>query len=102
MRRARLLIPILALLAAGCGPSTEGKFGRELYEISCAGCHGASGEGDIGPAVGTSDSNAALALSDDQIAGSIEVGPGKMPGFGQLTAEQVDSLVEYLRSLQGR
>lgn len=88
-------------MAAGCGRSTEGKFGPELYGISCAGCHGGRGEGAVlGPAIGTPDSNAATGLRDDQIFGAIRVGPGSMPGNPYLTDAQIRSLVDYLRQLQ--
>ena len=91
----------LCLLLVACGRSTEGRFGAELYEISCAGCHGDKGEGAVlGPAVGTPGSNSALELNDDQIFGAIRVGPGTMPGNPYLTAEQIASLVHYLRELQ--
>jgi hypothetical protein len=43
-------------------------------------------------------SNTHLNLTDEQIAGVITVGPGNMPGFSRFTAEQVDSLVVYVRS----
>lgn len=92
---------MLALLLAGCGRTTQGKFGVELYDISCAECHGGRGEGGrLGPPVGTPDSNAALDLSDDQIFGAIQVGPGSMPGNPFLTDAQITSLIELLREFQ--
>ncbi len=91
---------MLTLLLAGCGRTTRDKFGVDLYEISCARCHGARGEGGVGPAVGTPDSNAALDLDDGQIFGAIRVGPGSMPGNPSLTEAQISSLVAYLRELQ--
>lgn len=101
MRPLLLLLLVLVFLSAGCGRSTEGKFGPELYEISCAGCHGDRGEGAVlGPAIGTPDSNSAVDLTDEQIFGAIRVGPGSMPGNPNLTDEQIRSLVDYLRRLQ--
>lgn len=45
-------------------------------------------------------SNAA-SLTDAQIAGVISVGPGAMPSFARnLTDEQVESLIDYLREQQ--
>lgn len=84
-----------ATLLAGCGGSTEGKFGQELYEQSCAGCHATDGSGGTGKPLGA-DSEV-VDLTDDQIAGVIRVGPGSMPSFDRLTDEQVDSLVAYIR-----
>ena len=90
----------MAVVAASCGgPPPEG-FGQELYEQVCAVCHGSNGEGGGGrPAIGAGSNS--VELSDDQIRGVIRVGPGAMPAFGRLTDEQVNSLVEYLRELQG-
>ena len=90
----------LALLAASCGESTEGKFGADLFGAGCARCHGGNGEGGRGPAIGTPDSNAAVVLTDDQIRGVIRVGPGRMEAWPNLSDEQVDSLVEHLRTIQ--
>ena len=86
-------------LTACSGPGAD-TFGQELYEQSCAVCHGANGEGSAGrPALGAGSN--AVELSDDQLRGAINVGPGAMPSFeGKLSAAQVDSLVQYLRELQ--
>jgi mono/diheme cytochrome c family protein len=95
------VLVVCALAVSGCGRTTEGKTGSELYEISCAGCHGSVGEGNLlGPAIGTPDSRSALVLNDQQIFGAIRVGPGSMPGNPLLTDAQIDSLVELLRALQ--
>lgn len=91
----------IALIATACGESTEGKFDADLYRAACARCHGDEGQGGRGPAIGTADSNTALVLTDDQIRGVIRVGPGRMPAWPQLSDDQVDSLVDHLRLLQG-
>jgi mono/diheme cytochrome c family protein len=97
--RAVVVVALVALLSAGCSTSQEDLYGRELYEHSCAVCHGVDGSGGIGFDIGPG-SNAALNLTDAQIAGVIEVGPGNMPAFSRLTPEQVRSLVQYVRTLE--
>lgn len=87
-----------ALVLGACGGSTRGLVGEELYEQSCASCHGSAGEGASGPALGPGSNSESL--TDEQIAGSITVGPGAMPGFSRLSDAQVDSLVAYVRVLQ--
>jgi mono/diheme cytochrome c family protein len=100
-RRPLGVFVLLCALAAACGNATEGKFGEELYRTACAGCHANDGGGGRGPAIGTPDANAATVLTDEQIRGVIRVGPGAMPAWSRLTDAQVDSLVVYLRQLQG-
>lgn len=90
---------LVLVLLSGCGTGpTENLMSEELYIQSCATCHGLEGEGGIGVEIATG-SNTDLNLSDEQIGGVITVGPGNMPGFSRLTPEQVDSLVQYVRSL---
>ncbi len=86
------------MLLTGCGGSTEGKFGQELYEQTCSGCHAADGSGGTGKPLGPG--SGAVDLTDDQIASVIRVGPGSMPSYDRLTDEQVESLVDYIRELQ--
>jgi len=97
--RVLVVVALIALLTAGCATSEQNLYGRDLFDRSCAVCHGVDGSGGIGLDIGPG-SNAALNLTDEQIAGVITVGPGNMPGFSRLTPEQVRSLVEYVRSLE--
>ena len=77
--------------------------GTELYDLNCASCHGAEGEGGIGPAL---NSQEFLTEADDgQIFALISVGiPGSaMSAYsldfgGPLTAEEIDGLTTYIRS----
>jgi mono/diheme cytochrome c family protein len=98
MRRWFVGLAIAVTLASGCAAADENLFGKELYDRSCATCHGVDGSGGIGNAIGAG-SNTDLNLTDEQIAGVITVGPGNMPGFSRLRPEQVESLVDYVRSL---
>lgn len=93
-----VVVGVLAVFAGGCVSGSEGKFGEELYQHSCATCHGEDLGGGIGPALGPGSN--AIDLTDEQLAGAIRVGPGSMPGYGHLTDDQVDSLVQYLRQRQ--
>lgn len=96
----RVMFSLLAaaMVTTACG-SSEGLFGKELYEQSCQSCHQSDGSGGTGPAIGIGSNSAEL--TDEQIAGVIRIGPGVMPSFGRLTDAQVASLVEHVRSLQG-
>lgn len=94
------LIVVLASVLTSCSGDTTGLMGRELFEKTCAVCHGAAAQGSATRPALNAGSNAST-LSDEQIRGVIAVGPGVMPSFSRLTQDQVTSLVTYLRELQG-
>lgn len=79
--------------------------GEELFEGSCASCHGVAGTGAIAPAVGAKEF---LESADDtQIAQLVSVGiPGsEMVGYsndfgGPMTAQEINAITVYLRSLE--
>ena len=82
---------------------TSGVVGRNTYNSSCAACHGLDGHGSD-KAVNIGAASDAQHFSDAQLSGIIANGvPGTgMPAFRNLTATQVQAVVHYLRSLQGR
>lgn len=71
-----------------------GHSGAAVYAQSCARCHGAlrEGKGDS-PAL---DDVRMATVGDQRLRLTIANGKGRMPGFGGLTAAQVDALVSYL------
>lgn len=92
-------LAISALLLTSCSGSTDNLFGEDLFSQTCAVCHGANGQGAAGrPALGPGSD--AVNLSDEQIRGVIQVGPGAMPAFDRLSTSQIDSLVDWIRHLQ--
>jgi cytochrome c6 len=75
-----------------------------LYKTKCAACHGPDGKGET--AIGKTNKIRDLASadvqkqSDDELAGVITTGKGKMPGYGKsLKPEQIKGLVAYIRGL---
>jgi mono/diheme cytochrome c family protein len=79
--------------------------GAEVFKAKCAVCHGASGAGDtsMGKAMNLRDLGSAdvQKQSDADLTGIITNGKGKMPKYeGKLTKEQIDSLVQYVRTLK--
>lgn len=80
--------------------SARAKLGEQLFTgMNCDGCHGGGGTGAVGPSL--SDGRWRYGGSDGEVFQSITYGrPKGMPAFGGLLgAEQVWSLVTYLRSL---
>jgi len=70
--------------------------GAELYDITCAACHGARGEGLFGVALTNSG------LPDNKVRTQILNGRVRsgMPAFkGKFTAQQLDALVKYVAGL---
>jgi putative heme-binding domain-containing protein len=84
-------------------PSNSGSLGRNTYNVSCAACHGLDGHGSD-KAVNIGAGADAQHFSDAQLSGIIANGvPGTgMPAFRNLSPKQVQAVVLYLRSLQGR
>jgi len=77
--------------------------GKNSFNSSCAACHGLDGRGgDKAPNIATSVR--IQHLSDAELSGIISNGvPGTgMPAFHSLTQKEIDGLVGYLRSLQGK
>ena len=77
--------------------------GQSTFNSSCSGCHGLDGRGSD-KAVDISGSAKVRHLSDGQLASIISNGiPGTgMPGFHTLSARQIQAVVSYVRSLQGK
>jgi len=79
--------------------------GQQLYSVNCIACHGASGEGGIGPALNSKQFLGSV--TDDQMESLIATGvPGsQMSAYAQdfngpLTSEQITALATFLRSLE--
>ncbi len=82
-----------------------GAVGAEIYQSTCLSCHGQSGNGSIGPAIGSEEFLSAT--SDQQIVDLVAAGvPGsQMAAYsaefgGTLTRPQIDAVVAYLRNLE--
>lgn len=87
----------------------ETNFGQRLFESNCAGCHGKTGEGLEGPAIG--NKSFLNAATDTYLFETISRGRRGtiMQGFNTssvvrraLTKEEIESIVVYLRSLESR
>ena len=112
LKRIVIGAEVLALLAIGIfvimlfanepggGGKAAGGPGAELYSSRCAGCHGATGGGGIGPKL----SDGAVVEAYPDIADEIEVvaeGKGQMPSFEArgLSPREIEQVVEYTRTL---
>lgn len=94
-----VLVVLVSLPAHALPDEASAKF----YKQKCASCHGPDGKGET-PAgkamkVRSFADPAVVAASDDELAGVIINGKGKMPKYPSLKPEEVKALVEYCRSL---
>lgn len=77
--------------------------GKSNYASLCAGCHGLDGKGsERAPNIATIPR--VQGFSDAQLANTVSDGiPGTgMPGFHTLGSAQIQALVSYVRTLQGK
>ncbi len=120
------LIAIASLVLAGCtsaggGGATAQPTGKQLYDLSCASCHGVTGQGNTFsrkgqtikvPALSWSDLSQAYATVpsrgsvEKQVSEAISKGLDEkgealnpmMPRWASLSKAQVDSLVNYVKT----
>jgi mono/diheme cytochrome c family protein len=107
-KRVVNVIEVLVLLAAVAflialftndGGGETATTGAALFAANCARCHGSDGGGGIGPQL--SDGKVLAAFPDvaDEIT-LVTRGMDGMPAFGgQLSAAQIDQVVDYTRTL---
>lgn len=110
LRKAALTASLLAALAAvPAAPAVAASdSGQSLYTQNCAMCHGADGKGGVPGAPDFTKAGGVLAQSDDVLTGRVLNGyssPGaamSMPPFkGQLSADQVHEILEYMHKTFG-
>jgi cytochrome c6 len=94
----------LAVAVMLCAPAKADEKSAALYKQKCAACHGADGKGET--AAGKAMKVRSFAdpdiakMSDDELAGAIEKGKGKMPAYGKsLKPDEIKAMVAYVRTL---
>jgi quinoprotein glucose dehydrogenase len=70
--------------------------GRGIYQSQCSVCHGEKMAGS--PPQFPALTGVANRMTKTEIAGRITGGKGRMPGFNNLTQEQIGAVVEYVTS----
>lgn len=99
-----LLLVVAGLgLATGCGgggSTAAPTSGAAIYRANCATCHGAAGQGFVGPALA-----GVVTTKYPDVADQIAVvtnGRGAMPAWGaRLSAAQIRAVVDYTRTKLG-
>jgi len=97
---------ISVCLAAGAYAAGNATDGKAVYERTCKGCHGATGEANPSlakimkveiPNLGSTD---VQKRSDDELKKIVTEGKGKMPPTRTVTGKSVDDVVAYVRTLK--
>ena len=92
---------VVLLFAVGGSGTTYESPGAQIFAANCARCHGADGGGGIGPQL-AGEVRKDFPDLDDQIA-LVTGGKGTMPAFGgDLSAEQIQQVVEFTRTELGK
>jgi mono/diheme cytochrome c family protein len=83
----------------GNGPSVPAVDGAAVFASNCARCHGADGRGGIGPRLA---GTVTRVIPDERVEVQVvTLGSGGMPAFGgHLSAEEIQAVVDYTRSLR--
>ena len=80
------------------GSTAAGADGAAIYASNCASCHGATGGGSVGPALGGGAVAESLPDEADQIQ-VITDGRGGMPSFdGRLSEAEIQAVTDYTRN----
>ena len=95
---------VIALFANGSGSSGAAggsakgpRTGAQIYQASCAVCHGQDGEGGVGPELGGGAVVEAFPDAADQIT-VVTNGRGAMPSFSRtLSPQEIEAVVDYTR-----
>lgn len=82
-------------------PKAEGTNGAEIFAANCAICHGANGEGGVGPnltvALERIDKESLRTTIED---GRLNVNRPSMPSWEALGQDAITALVQYIESIQ--
>src|SRR5712664_4870497 len=83
-----------------CAPARADEKSAALYKQKCTACHGADGKGET--ATGKAMKVRSFAdpevakMTDDELAGAVEKGKGKMPAYGKsLKPDEIKAMIAY-------
>jgi mono/diheme cytochrome c family protein len=89
MKRVSIVLLALAMSTAAFAAD-----GAALYKAKCSGCHGANGEGKMGPKIAGNTT-----VADVLTTGGKTKAPHTKP-FANLTADEVKAIADYVAGLK--
>ena len=95
MKRSILTVLVLTLLSS----LTWAQDGAALYKSKCAGCHGAMGEGKVGPSLQKTSMSAAQ-ITDLLTKGAEGKKAPHSKAVAGLTADQASAIATYVGTLK--
>jgi mono/diheme cytochrome c family protein len=97
-----VVVVVIFLFANEPGSVGASGPGAQIFQSNCASCHGANGEGGIGPKLAGGAVVTDFPYEQNQIA-FVTKGRGGMPAFGgTLSPQQLKQVVDYTRTGLGR
>jgi cytochrome c len=88
MKRFSIVLTALAMMMSTAAFAEDG---AALYKAKCAGCHGAAGEGKVGPAI-----KGKANVADVLTKGGLAKAPHTKP-MASLTDDQVKAIAAFLK-----
>lgn len=88
MKRFSIVLTALAMMMSTAAFAEDG---AALYKAKCAGCHGAAGEGKMGPAI-----KGKANVADVLTKGGLAKAPHTKP-MASLTDDQVKAIAAFLK-----
>ncbi len=93
MKRLTMCVAVMAIASTLAWSADDG---AALYKTKCAACHGAAGEGKIGPALKGTKSDVAALLTK----GAAGKKAPHAKGIAGMTPDQAKAVATYVKSLK--
>ncbi|MCP4594153.1 MAG: c-type cytochrome [bacterium] len=96
------VLRLAAVRAGDPAPGVSARVGQTLYQANCVTCHGANGEGDLGPSLATQEF--LTVVGNDYLCDTIARGRSGtgMPSWRHLSSADVASLIVFMRTWQSQ
>lgn len=91
-------LPLLSLAALSPARAQDAIDGQAVFVGTCAGCHGAVGEGGYGPPLADYTATAGVIGDIEAFVRRIVLGGELMPPFGHLSDAEIAAIINFVRT----